>query len=54
MKIDWKHLCRTPGYLSLKKAVVENVARKHRDKKKKQHIKCFIQQLIVLNIMPIN
>lgn len=33
MKIDWKHLCRTPGYLSLKKAVVENVARKHRDKK---------------------
>ncbi len=34
MKIDWKHLCRTPGYLSLKKAVVDNFnVRKYRDKK---------------------
>ncbi len=33
MKIDWKYLSTTPGYKSLKKAVVENIARKHRSKK---------------------
>lgn len=34
MKINWKHLCTTPGYLSLKKAVVVNFnVRKHRSKK---------------------
>jgi hypothetical protein len=32
MKIDWKHLCTTPGYISLKKAVVENITRRHRNK----------------------
>lgn len=25
MKIDWKHLCTTPGYMSLKKAAVLRV-----------------------------
>lgn len=33
MKIDWKSLCKTPGYISLKKAVVENIAKRHRSKK---------------------
>ncbi len=27
MKIDWKHLCKTPGYISLKQAVVDNFAK---------------------------
>lgn len=34
MKINWKHLATTPGYISLKKAVVENFSKKkHRSKK---------------------
>lgn len=34
MQIDWKHLSKTAGYVSLKKAVIDNFsARKHRSKK---------------------
>lgn len=33
MKINWQYLSTTPGYKSLKKAVVENIAWGHRSKK---------------------
>ena len=33
MKIDWKHLSKTSGYVSLKQAVVKNIKQKHRSKK---------------------
>lgn len=33
MQIDWKHLSKTTGYVSLKQAVIKNIEQKHRSKK---------------------
>jgi hypothetical protein len=41
MKIDWKHLCATPGYISLKKAVIKSVTSGRSFHNKQQHYKNF-------------
>ena len=33
MKIDWKSLCKTPGYMSLKEAMTEDIRKNWRSKK---------------------
>lgn len=33
MKIDWKHLATTPGYISLKKAYTQDITKGYRSKK---------------------